>query len=399
MDPIVIDGLSKRFKVYPSPGRRLVEWASFGRAVRHQPFWALRDFSLTVGRGECVGVLGPNGAGKSTLLKLLAGTLTPTAGTFRVRGKVLSLLELGTGFNAELTGRENVVRTASLLGFDAAYVTGTLPEIAAFADVGDFLDRPLKTYSSGMTVRLAFAMFAFLRPDVFIVDEALAVGDAGFQRQCYRRIERMLADGVTCLMVTHDPAAAVAFCDRAVVLEAGRKTFEGDPRTAVNRLDALYAGLAPPSDPDDAAGDGSATIEDLWFEDDGGTRVRSAPANRPVTFCYSVRFHAGVAEAEFGFHARTEPGVVVTGAGSEKLGYRFGPFAAGHAVTVRWALDLNFTPGSYHFGCGVRDGATQAFMARRVDAVTLPVDGRTVVGGLVDPVRDVTVTELDPAPA
>jgi ABC-type polysaccharide/polyol phosphate transport system ATPase subunit len=394
-DPIRIDSLSKRYKMYPSPGQRFVEWMSFGRTTRHTDFWALRDFSLTVRRGECVGIIGPNGAGKSTLLKLLSGTLSPTSGTFDVQGKVLSLLELGTGFNAELTGRQNVIETASLLGFPESYVADKISDIAGFSDLGEFFDRPIKIYSSGMTVRLAFSMFVFLKPDVFIVDEALAVGDVGFQRRCYKKIEQMLESGVTCLLVTHDLSAVVQFCHRAVVLEGGRKTFEGDPREAVNRLNNLYFGLATESEAQENLGDGTAAIEELWFEDYAGRRIGSARAGQPVTFCYTVRFNADSAEAEFGFHLKTTLGVEVTAAGSERLGQTFGPYSAGQTVVVRWVLDLNVNAGSYFFGCGVRHGGTHTFMARRVDAIKFPVSDLTVVGGLINPVRDVTVTAAE----
>jgi lipopolysaccharide transport system ATP-binding protein len=390
--PIHIAGLSKRFKLYPRPHGRLVEWATANRARRHAEFWALRDFDLTVRRGECVGIVGPNGAGKSTLLKLLSGTLSPTSGTLAVTGRVLSLLELGTGFNAELTGRQNVVETASLLGFPTGHAADRMDEIAAFADLGEFLDRPLRTYSSGMTVRLAFALFVSLDPDVFIVDEALAVGDVGFQRKCYRRIEQMLARGVTCLLVTHDLPAVVQFCHRAVVLEHGRKTFEGDPREAVNRLNNLYFGTAAES-PTGDVGDGRASVDELWFEDAAGARIGSAPCGAPVTFCYAVTFAAAVAEVAVGFHIKTVHGVEVTAAGSEKMGRTFGPFAAGDRAVARWQLDLTLVPGNYFFGCGVRELSTDAFLARRVDAIKFPIADVSAVGGIVNPVRGVTVTQ------
>ena len=399
-DPIQIRGLSKRFKLYPRQRGRLVEWLTFDRAKRHDDFWALRDVDLTVARGECVGIVGPNGAGKSTLLKILTGTLTATAGTFHVAGRVLSLLELGTGFNADLTGRQNVIETAALLGFPPGHAAAKLPDIAAFADLGsdgaaDFLDRPLRTYSTGMTVRLAFALFAFLDPDVFIVDEALAVGDVGFQRKCYRRLEDMLARGVTCLLVTHDLPAVVRFCHRAVVLEHGRKTFDGDPREAVNRLNNLYFGLAAETDAE-PAGDGRATITEFWFEDADGRRIGSAPAPATVAFCYAVTFAAAVDAVAVGFHIKTVHGVEVTAAGSEKLHQTFGPFAAGARATVRWHLALTLVPGTYFFGGGVRDLATDAFLARRVDAVKFPIADLAPVGGIINPVRGVSV-DLDGA--
>ena len=391
--PIRIANLSKRFKLYPRQRGRLVEWLTLGRAKRHADFWALQDVSLTVRKGECVGVLGPNGAGKSTLLKILSRTLSPTAGTAAVDGTVLSLLELGTGFNAELTGRQNAVETGSLLGFPDGYVKGRMADILAFSGLGDFLDRPLKTYSSGMAVRLAFSLFVFLEPDVFIVDEALAVGDVGFQRRCYRQIERMLDRGVTCLLVTHDLSAVVQFCQRAIVLEAGRVTFDGDPRVAVDRLNQRYFGVAAPAGTPEQSGDGTADIPDLWFEDEHGQKIGSSPARRPVTFCYAVRFHADVPAAAFGFHVRTVHGVDVTTAATENLGRRFGPFAAGQTVVVRWHLTLTLNAGNYFFGGGVRRPGTDAFLARRSDAVKFPIADLVTVAGVVNPVREVTVSD------
>jgi lipopolysaccharide transport system ATP-binding protein len=388
------DNLAKRYKLYPKPSGRLVEWLSFGRAVRHTDFWALRDFSLKVDHGECVGIIGPNGAGKSTLLKMLSGTLSPTSGSFNVEGKVLSLLELGTGFSQELTGRQNVIETASLLGFPDGYVVERMDDIIAFSELGEFFDRPIKIYSSGMTVRLAFSMFVFLKPDVFIVDEALAVGDVGFQRKCYKKIEQMLAAGVTCLLVTHDLSAVVQFCHRAVVLMNGQKTFEGDPRDGVNLLNNFYFGVASPSGAEESAGDGAATIEEIWFEDDRGQRISSSPSLMSVTFCHRVRFNADVNEPAFGFHIKTVHGVEIVLASSELLGYEFGSFRRGESAVVRWRLDLNLNPGSYFFGCGCRYHGTDKFLARRLDAIKFPIADLATVGGIINPVREMVVERV-----
>src|SRR3954470_949640 len=194
MTPLIqVTNLSKRYKLYPNRSARLVEWINLNRVKRHEDFWALRGLDLTIGNGECVGVIGPNGAGKSTLLKILSGALSPTTGSYSITGKVLSLLELGTGFNPELPGRQNVLETGSLLGFSREHIHNRIKEIEEFAGIGHFFDQPIKVYSSGMGVRLAFSMFVFMDPDVLIVDEALAVGDIGFQRRCYARLEQMLA--------------------------------------------------------------------------------------------------------------------------------------------------------------------------------------------------------------
>lgn len=227
-------GLGKRFKIYPYPWGRLTEWLTRGAAKRHDDFWALRDVSFEVRRGESLGVIGVNGSGKSTLLKILSGAMYPTEGTFDVRAsRILSLLELGTGVNMQLTGRQNVINSARLLAFPDGYVTEKMTEIESFAELGEFFDRPVRLYSSGMLVRLVFSMFACFDPDVFIVDEALSVGDLYFQQKCARRIESMLDAGVTMLFVSHDLAAVDALCDRVMVLHGGRMRFLGDKRAGI----------------------------------------------------------------------------------------------------------------------------------------------------------------------
>jgi ABC-type polysaccharide/polyol phosphate transport system ATPase subunit len=184
---VSVRDLSKRFKLYASPWGRLLEWISFGRLRCHEEFWALRDVSFEVPRGECLGIIGVNGAGKSTLLKILSRALYPTAGSFEVRGRLVSLLELGTGFQLDLTGRQNLFQSAQLLGFPEAYIRERLKAILEFAQIGEFIDRPVRQYSSGMFVRLAFSLFANLDPDVYIVDESLSVGDVFFQQRCFHR--------------------------------------------------------------------------------------------------------------------------------------------------------------------------------------------------------------------
>jgi lipopolysaccharide transport system ATP-binding protein len=177
---------------------------TLGGVKRHDEFWALRDVSFEVRRGDALGVIGVNGSGKSTLLKILTGAMYPTAGTYDVAGRVLSLLELGTGLNPLLTGRENVVQSAALLAFEPEYVQRKLPDVEAFAELGEFFEKPIRLYSSGMLVRLAFSLFACLEPDVFVVDEALSVGDVFFQQKCVQRIEQMRERGTSMLFVSHD---------------------------------------------------------------------------------------------------------------------------------------------------------------------------------------------------
>lgn len=225
--------LGKCFKLYANPWRRAVEWASLGKRSYHQPFWALRDVSFEVRRGECFGVIGPNGAGKTTLLKLLTGKLTPTTGTIAVNGTTFSLFNLSAGFHPDLTGRENLARVTALLHLPRKYVREQLVRIEEFAELGEFLDRPVGIYSSGMRTRLAFSLFAFLACDVLILDEVLATGDIFFKQKCYARLEQLMAQQTTILLVTHATNVIRQYCQRVLLLDHGRAVYQGDPAQAI----------------------------------------------------------------------------------------------------------------------------------------------------------------------
>lgn len=226
---ISVDGISKFFEIYPKPSYRLWQMIFRGRRRFYEPFWALRDISFTVGRGECVGVIGRNGAGKSTLLQIITGTLAASSGCIDVKGRVAALLELGSGFNPEFTGRENVYLNASILGLTREETDSRYDDIVAFADIGDFIDQPVKSYSSGMVVRLAFAVVAHVDADVLVIDEALSVGDAFFTQKCMRFLRRFIAER-TALFVSHDTAAVNSLCNRALLMEHGRIKQMGSPK-------------------------------------------------------------------------------------------------------------------------------------------------------------------------
>src|SRR5262249_2947814 len=238
---VSVRGLWKTFKLYRHPLHRFAH--SFTGARRYQPtlFHALEDVSFDVSPGACVAFIGPNGAGKSTLLKILTGTLAPTVGTARVEGRVASLLELGTGFHPLFTGRQNVFYNARFLGLTDDEIRDRLGEIEAFSELGAFLERPLRTYSSGMQIRLAFSVAASVSPDILVVDEVLAVGDAYFQQKCIRRIREFREQGVTILVVSHDPSAVKTLCDRALLLHDGRIAEDGAPVGVLERYNALIA--------------------------------------------------------------------------------------------------------------------------------------------------------------
>ena len=312
---IRVSGLSKCFQLYDSPGH-LLKQLLVGRMARlvgrtppqyFREFWALKGLDFTVRRGETVGIVGRNGAGKSTLLQILCGTLTPTDGHVEIRGRVAALLELGAGFNPEFSGRENVYLNGAILGVSREEIARRFADIEAFADIGEFIDRPVKSYSSGMYVRLAFAVSACIDPDVLIVDEALAVGDAKFQAKCFRRFEELVSRGTTILLVTHSTEQITRHCDRAILLEGGVVHQEGPPRDVANTyLDLLFgvqrrdkpgkdgkgspsAGKGAAAGQDDAVADEASNGDnaalrrpDIEGDDDISGRIARAAARQPI---------------------------------------------------------------------------------------------------------------------
>ena len=241
-EPITIraEKLSKCYRVYSSPRARLAQGLWRGRRTFYEPFWALKDVSFQLEAGHTMGVVGRNGSGKSTLLQLLCGTLTPTSGTMSIEGRVAALLELGSGFNPEFTGLENIYLNAALLGLSQDETDSNLDAILAFADIGNFVHQPVKTYSSGMALRLAFAVQANIQPDVLVVDEALAVGDEFFQRKCFKHLENLKENGTSILLVTHNCGQILQHCDKAMLLHKGQLEFLGRPKS----ITTIYQRLA-----------------------------------------------------------------------------------------------------------------------------------------------------------
>jgi lipopolysaccharide transport system ATP-binding protein len=234
-DDIVLraDGLSKCFKIYTNPWDRAWEWMTLGRQTRHKEFWAVKDISFEVKRGQFLGIIGPNGAGKSTLLKMVSGVLHPTEGSFQAQGRVLSLLELSAGLDKELTGRENALRHAELLEFPDDYIHRRMAQIKEFSELSDFFERPINLYSTGMRTRLAFSLFAFLECDVLILDEVLAVGDIFFRQKCFARLDELIAQDTAIILVTHNMGIVQRYCDEVMVLHKGAKIYQGQPDEAI----------------------------------------------------------------------------------------------------------------------------------------------------------------------
>jgi ABC-type polysaccharide/polyol phosphate transport system ATPase subunit len=241
VNAISVRQIGKKFKLFPSPGGRFLEYLSAGRLTRHTDFWALQDITFDIPAGTTLGILGQNGSGKSTLLSILAGVLEPSAGSYDIYGKVSAILELGSGFHPEFSGRDNVYMYGSIMGLSKQEVDNRFDEIVRFSELGDFINQPLRTYSSGMIIRLAFSVAVNVNADILIVDEALAVGDAIFQHRCFRKIREMQEAGKTILYVGHDTEAVRNLCTQALLLDGGRIIERGDPNYVVNKYYALIA--------------------------------------------------------------------------------------------------------------------------------------------------------------
>jgi lipopolysaccharide transport system ATP-binding protein len=264
---IVVQSVSKCYRVFDRPQDRLLQGLWMGRKRFYREFWALSDIDFTVAKGETVGIVGRNGSGKSTLLQIISGTLAPTTGQVAITGRVSGLLELGAGFNPEFTGRENVFLSAALLGLSAVETEDRYESICAFADIGDFINQPIKFYSSGMLVRLGFAVQTVLEPSVLVVDEALAVGDARFQKKCYDYLEGFRRRGGTILFVTHDTGITVQICDKAIILDGGKMFSQGEPHKIAKEYHRLLFG-----------GTGSISLEsgEVSFDKGSDTEIGSS---------------------------------------------------------------------------------------------------------------------------
>jgi lipopolysaccharide transport system ATP-binding protein len=301
MGAIVVTNLGKAYRRYPRRWARLAEWVT-GRE-RHEKHWVLRDIGFGVAPGEAVGIVGGNGAGKSTLLKLITGAAQPTTGGVRLAGRVAALLELGMGFHPDFTGRQNVYMAGQLQGLRVGEIDALLPEIEAFAEIGDYFDQPVRVYSSGMQVRLAFSVATAVRPDILIVDEALSVGDAYFQHKSFERIRAIGRAGATLLIVSHDKQVIQTVCDRAILLAGGEIAMQGKPDAVMDYYNAQLAErqnqivrqvARADGRTQTASGTGEATVETIELIDARDRVVDTVGVGQPVRLRVTVRVHAAL---------------------------------------------------------------------------------------------------------
>ncbi len=384
MPAILVEHLSKKYQIYDRPLDKLREVLRLSRRPLHREFWALENVSFEINPGQTVGIIGQNGSGKSTLLQILAGIMRQSRGDCLVRGKISALLELGSGFNPEFTGRENVFMNGAILGFDTRQMEERFDTIAEFAEIGDFMDQPVKTYSSGMFMRLAFAVAVNVDPDILLVDEALAVGDLIFQHRCMHRMNQLRASGKTIILVTHDLAAVTKFCNRALLLDHGRLLEDASPDAAVQKYRALVfererrhggfdgtaVGGGVPCDAweeipvvrsipniDYRFGNGEAEIIGIEMLDGAGNPSREFFGGQIATIRISAHFKADIQRPILGYTMRDRLGVEFSASNTTYAGKPLPAAHEGQVYTSDFQLTLpHIAAGSYSLSPAVAKG-------------------------------------------
>jgi ABC-type polysaccharide/polyol phosphate transport system ATPase subunit len=429
MNAVSVEKISKNYRIYSKPSDRLKELL-IPRRRFHKDFWALRDVSFDVKHGSTCGVIGENGSGKSTLLQIVAGTLQPTQGTVHLSGRVAALLELGAGFNPEFTGRDNVFLNAAIMGLSQQEITEKLPDIERFAEIGSFIEQPVKTYSSGMYVRLAFAVSIHVDPEILLVDESLSVGDVYFQQRCMRRIRQMKDEGKTILFVSHDMAAVKNLCDTALWLEHGRILASGAPDEVVSRYLAAmtlrrdpYVQLPPPTtkvplmipnipgpEPEAIAhslpnvdhrwGNGQAEILGVQLLDPRGRVCEDVDHGESLTLRVSARFNETVSRPILGFVMRNRLGEDIAGINTSAEGIVLPAAFPTQVCTVDFNLQLPLLqPSNYFFSVAVADGTHEDYVVCDwvENAITLGLKKRHLVYGYMKLDCRIEVRHMSPS--
>lgn len=420
MGTISVSHLGKAYKQYPSRKARLAEWIIPFYPQRHTLKWVLQDISFTVQPGEAVGIIGINGAGKSTLLKMITGTTKPTSGSVHMTGRVAAMLELGMGFHPDFTGRQNAVMAGQLLGYTVEEIQRVMPDIEAFAEIGDYIDEPVRVYSSGMQVRLAFSVATAIRPDILIVDEALSVGDRYFSQKSFTRIRSFMEQGTTLLFVSHDATAIKALCDKALLLSKGRVALWSDPETVIDRYNGLM--LESSNKPADISINATDSEEDnepfiprnpdiegfkgmhaqidtgeiqlinFRIFNKQGKAVISATTGDKITIKYKVRANTDLQDLYFGVSIRNNLGISIFNTNSHALRHPPLSLKKGQIAEIIYEFRIPIFPGYYGLCMGVAAGGNELsgfdrYMVNMINAEVLEVMGKadhSRFGGVVD---------------
>ena len=387
-DLVLVQNVSKLYRLYRRPADRLRELLP-GVAPSHRDFWALRDISFEVERGETLGLVGPNGCGKSTLLQMVSGILQPTMGRVVTRGRIAALLELGAGFNPEFSGRENVYLNGEIMGLSRGAIERAMPSIEAFAEIGEFMERPVKEYSSGMYVRLAFSTAIHVDPEILIVDEALAVGDAVFANRCVRKFQELRERKITVLFVSHDLGLVKQLSDRAILLLGGRIEAEGAPNDVINRYIGLVLEKQAPETRQERLrssfrhGDGTSEIVGIQMLNARGEETASIASGEPVTVRVQARFHRAVSDPMVGILVRTRIGMDVYGTNTRIENTELGDFEAGQLLEVDFGIECWLTPQQYTLTAATQnaDGSSHDWLD---DAIAFDVVDARVAAGVAN---------------
>ncbi|MBR4529062.1 MAG: ABC transporter ATP-binding protein [Lachnospiraceae bacterium] len=408
-EAIVVSGVTKKYKLYAKPTDRLRDALHLTRRRLYHEHLALDHVDLRIRRGETVGIIGTNGSGKSTILKIITGVLTPTEGEVTVDGRISALLELGAGFNMEYNGIDNIYLNGMMIGFSEEEIRARLDDILSFADIGDYVYQPVKTYSSGMFVRLAFAVAINIDPEILIVDEALSVGDVFFQAKCYHKFEEFKEQGKTILFVSHDLSSISKYCDRAVLLHKGRKLGEGTPKKMIDLYKQVLVGQEPVQGTGEKSllddeeireaarravdggdtgeelqyGDGSARIASVALLDDRGRKTHAIIKGSECTITMEVEILRDIAKPIFAFTVKNALGIEITGTNTMIEKAFLDGVKAGEKKKISFRQRIDLQGGDYLLSFGVTgfEGDDFTVYERRYDALSMTVvSDRNTVG-------------------
>lgn len=367
MGTITINNLGKAYKQYSSRWARLAEWIVPFSSKRHDLKWVLQGINFTVDPGEAVGIIGINGAGKSTLLKMITGTTQPTTGSVHMTGRVAAMLELGMGFHPDFTGRQNAFMAGQLLGYSVEEIARLMPEIEAFAEIGDYIDQPVRVYSSGMQMRLAFSVATAHRPDILIVDEALSVGDAYFVHKSFARIKAFRELGTTLLIVSHDKGAIQSICDRAILLNAGELAMEGEPEAVMDYYNAMLADRENKSVRLEAtskgkiqtvSGTGEAVVQSISLTNLQDEPLEMVNVGQPVHLKIVVQASEAIPELVMGYMIKDRLGQPIFGTNTYHLQKIIYDIRAGQQISYIFSFDATLGPGTYSIATSLHTDAT-----------------------------------------